>query len=119
LLQPLSIPEETWNNIGIDFITGLSKSKSYEVILVVVDRLTKYSHFIILNHSYTATTVAQAFLDHVYKLYGLPINIVSDRDPIFTSRFWKKLMAKLDVQLNMSTVFHPQIDGQIKKLTNV
>jgi transposase InsO family protein len=81
---------------------------------VVIYRLTKYSHFIVLNHSYIVTTVAQAFLDHVYKLYGLPINIVSDRDPIFTSRFWKKLMTKLDVQLNMSTTFHPQTDGQIK-----
>jgi hypothetical protein len=71
----------------MDFITGLPKSKGYEVILVMIDRLTKYSHFIALTHLYKATTVAQAFLDHVYKLHELSVNIVSDRDLIFTSRF--------------------------------
>jgi hypothetical protein len=90
----------------MNFITGLPKSKGYEVILVVVDRLTKYSHFIALTYLYTATTVSQTFLDNVYKLHGLPINIVYNRDSIFISRFWKELMIKLGVQLNMSTVFH-------------
>jgi Integrase zinc binding domain len=95
LLQPLPIPEEAWNSIGMDFIIGLPKYRGYEVILVVVDRLTKYSHFMALTHPYTATTVAQSFIDHVYKLHELPVNIVSDRDPIFTSRFWRELMEKL------------------------
>jgi hypothetical protein len=87
LLQPLPVPEEAWTNIVMDFITGLPKSQGYEVILVVVDRLTKYAHFPPLTHPFTATTVAQTFLDGVYKLHGLSLNIVSDRDPVFSSRF--------------------------------
>lgn len=62
-----------------------------KVILVVVDQLTNYSHFIALNHSYSATTVVEAFIDNVYRLHGLPNNIVSERDPIFVSVFWKEL----------------------------
>jgi hypothetical protein len=75
-------------------ITGLPKSEGKEVIMLVVDRLTKYAHFIALSHPDKALYVAQAFIDHIYKHHGLPLNIVTDRDPIFTSRFWKELMAK-------------------------
>lgn len=116
LLQPLPIPQEAWNSVGMDFITRLPKSKGQEVILVVVDRLTKYSHFIGLAHPFTTVTVAQAFMDHIYKLHGLPLTIISDRDPVFTSRFLQELMRKLEVQLNMGTAYHPQTDGQTEKV---
>jgi hypothetical protein len=112
LLQPLPIPESTWTSISMDFITGLPKSEGKEVIMVVVDRFTKYSHFIPLSHPYRAADVAQSFLDHVYKLHGLPSSLITDRDPIFTSRFWKELMNKLNIRLNMSSAYHPQTDGQ-------
>ncbi|KAJ3703306.1 hypothetical protein LUZ61_007011 [Rhynchospora tenuis] len=115
-LQPLPIPQEAWNSIGMDFITGLPKSEGREVLLVVVDRLTKYAHFLPLPHPYTVASVAQVFLDNIYKLRGLPVSIVSDRDPIFTSQFWKELMHKLGVQLNMSTSYHPQTDGQVERV---
>lgn len=84
--------------------------------MVVVDRLTKYAHFIALAHPYHAIDVAQAFLDHVYKHHGLPQNIITDRDPIFTSRFWQELMQKMGVKLNMSTAYHPQTDGQTERV---
>ncbi|KAJ3708704.1 hypothetical protein LUZ61_012409 [Rhynchospora tenuis] len=116
LLQPMPIPDEAWQSVGLDFITGLPISKGRDVILVVVDRLTKYGHFLPLKHPYTASEVAQLFLDNVYKLHGLPHNLVSDRDPVFTSAFWRELMAKIGIQLNMSTAYHPQSDGQTERL---
>ncbi|KAJ4807690.1 polyprotein [Rhynchospora pubera] len=116
LLQPLPIPPEAWHSIGMDFITCLPKSEGKEVLLVVVDRLTKYGHFLPLAHPYTAATVAQTFLDNIYKLHGLPTNIVSDRDPIFTSKFWQEIMHRLGIQLNMSTAYHPQSDGQVERV---
>ncbi|KAJ4811165.1 polyprotein [Rhynchospora pubera] len=116
LLQPLPIPELAWNSVSMDFIGGLPKSEGREVILVIVDRLTKYAHFISLSHPYTASKVAQLFLENVYKLHGLPSNIVSDRDPLFTGIFWRELMVKLGVKLNFSTAYHPQSDGQTERV---
>ncbi|XP_026400203.1 uncharacterized protein LOC113296079 [Papaver somniferum] len=85
LLQPLLIPDQAWQYISMDFIEGLPKSEHKDGILVVVDRLTKYSHFIVLQHPYTAVTVAKAFLHHIFKLHGLPSSIISDRDKVFTT----------------------------------
>jgi hypothetical protein len=77
----------------MDFIEGLPISKGKNVILVVVDRFSKYAHFITLSHSYTAATVADAFMNNIYKLHDLPASIVSDRDLVFLSRLWKDLFA--------------------------
>ncbi|KAJ4764940.1 polyprotein [Rhynchospora pubera] len=116
LLQPLPIPQEAWQSVGLDFITGLPKSKGRDVILVFIDRFTKYGHFAALTHPFKAQDVAQVFLDTIYKLHGLPLNLVSDRDPLFTSKFWSELMDKIGVQLNLSTAYHPQSDGQTERL---
>ena len=85
LLSPLPVPKEAWNMVSMDFISGLPKSKSYDTILVVIDKFSKYGHFIPLAHPFTALTVAQVYLDNVYKLHGLPQVLVTDRDPLFTS----------------------------------
>ncbi|KAL4554713.1 hypothetical protein LXL04_037315 [Taraxacum kok-saghyz] len=112
LLQPLAIPEAIWEELSMDFITGLPKSKGFDTILVVVDRLSKYSHFLLLKHPYTAKTVAELFVREIVRLHGIPKSIVSDRDPLFISNFWKELFHLQGTQLNMSSAYHPESDGQ-------
>lgn len=116
LLQPLPIPEMSWKDIAMDFIEGLPKSGCMEVILVVVDRLIKYGHFLAHKHPYTVQDVAETFLKDIYKLYGLPKTIVTDRDSIFTSQLWQQLFKTMGNKLNMSTSYHPQSDGQTERL---
>ena len=77
----------------MDFIEGLLLSNGKQAIFVVLDRLSKAAHFIPLSHPYTTSTIAQAFMDHVFKLYGFPSSITSDRDSIFLNKFWQELMA--------------------------
>ena len=84
--------------------------------MVVVDRFTKFAHFISLTHPYSAQEVARVFLDQVMKLHIIPNSIVSDRDKIFTSLLWQELMRSLGVKLKMSTTYHPQMDGQTKRV---
>ncbi|KAJ9562557.1 hypothetical protein OSB04_007717 [Centaurea solstitialis] len=91
LLQPIEIPKRFWTAISMDFIDGLPKSGGYTTILVVVDKLSKFGHFLPLKHPYTASSVAQLFMEQVSKLYGMPDKIISDRDPVFLSNFWKEL----------------------------
>jgi hypothetical protein len=86
-LQPLPIPPAIWKDISMDFITGLPISRNKSVIMVGVDRLSKYAHFCALQHPFTASTVAQLFMDQVFKLHGMPHSIVSDRDPTFHKQF--------------------------------
>lgn len=112
LLQPLPIPNAVWEDLSLDFITGLPKSKGYEAVLVVVDRLSKYSHFIMLKHPYTAKSIAEVFVREIVRLHGIPNSLVSDRDPIFVSHFWLELFKLQGTRLKMSSSYHPETDGQ-------
>lgn len=100
----------------MDFIEGLPKSSNYDCILVVVDKFSKYSHFIKLNHPFTAFKVAKLYIDHVYKLHGMPAAIVSDRDKVFTSQLWQELFKLSGTELRMSSAYHPQSDGQTERV---
>ena len=112
LLQPLPVPSTAWAIVSLDFIEGLPHSNRFNAILVVVDKLTKYGHFLPLAHPFTALQVAQLYLANIYKLHGLPTTIISDRDRIFTSNMWQELFKLTDTQLAMSSAYHPQTDGQ-------
>ena len=98
-MQPLPIPNKVWTDISMDFIVGLPPCQGKSVIFVVVDRLRKYAHFMALSHHFSAATIAQIFMDHVFKLHGMPSSIVCDNDPIFVSDFWKEFFKLYDVAL--------------------
>ena len=116
LLEPLPIPNKAWESISMDFITHLPTTKDgYDAIFVVVDRLTKYAHFIPTTSSITALDTAKIFIANIFKLHGIPKSIISDRDPRFTSEFWKTLFKLLGTDLRMSTSNHPQSDGQTER----
>ncbi|WVZ49241.1 hypothetical protein U9M48_000615 [Paspalum notatum var. saurae] len=112
LLQSLEVPSAVWADIAMDFVEGLPRVNGKTVILTVVDRFSKFAHFIALVHPYTATTVARAFFSEIVRLHGIPASIVSDRDPIFTSTFRRELFELSGTKLNMSSAFHQQSDGQ-------
>ncbi|KAL0561469.1 hypothetical protein IC582_001897 [Cucumis melo] len=120
LLQPLSIPEWKWENVSMDFITGLPRTlRGFTVIWVVVDRLTKSAHFVPGKSTYTASKWAQLYMSEIMRLHGVPVSIVSDRDARFTSKFWKGLQTAMGTRLDFSTAFHPQTDGQTERLNQV
>ena len=112
LLQPLPLPTQIWEDLSLDFVTGLPISGGYSVLLVVVDRFSKSVHLGALPSHYTTYKVAELFVSMVCKLHGLPKSIVSDRDPIFISKFWADLFKFSGTLLRKRSSYHPQPDGQ-------
>jgi len=119
-LQPLDIPERRWERINIDFITKLPVCTSgNDTIVTVIDSLTKRAHWFAVKETISAEDFAGIFVDFHMRLHGLPKSIISDRDPRFTSDFWKHLMSIWQTKLRMSTAYHPQTDGQAEKANSI
>jgi hypothetical protein len=116
LLQPLPIPERPWQSASMDFIGGLPKVDGMSSIMVVVDRFSKYAVFIPAPHACPADVAAELFFKYVVKYFGLPEDIVSDRDTRFTGRFWTTLFNMIGTELKFSTANHPQTDGQTERI---
>ena len=119
LLQPLQTPRQPWESISLDWITDLPPSNYCDAILVVVDRFTKQAHFIPTTKSLAAPDVARLFLDSIVRLHGFPREIISDRDPIFTSHFWRRILQLSSISPCLSTAFHPQSDGQTERMNQI
>ncbi|CAI7733187.1 unnamed protein product [Closterium sp. NIES-53] len=117
LLQPIPPPTKVWDEVTMDFIMDLPRtSRSYNAILVVVDRLSKMTHFIPTHTTVTAPETARLFFDHIVRLHGLPSAIISDRDPRFLSNFWQSLFKLHGTRLKFSTTYHPEMDGQTERM---
>jgi transposase InsO family protein len=116
LLQPLPVLSAAWEMVSMDFVEGFPKSGRFDGVMVVVDKFSRYAHFIALSHPYSAPTIARLFLDHVFKLHGMPLPIVSDRDHVFTSTFWCELFRLTSTILHLSSSYHPQTDGQTERV---
>jgi hypothetical protein len=119
-LQPLSIPEWKWDQIGMDFVVGLPRAPSgQDAIWVIVDRLTKSAHFIPYKINDSMQKMAELYIREIVRLHGVPNSIVSDRDPRFTSKFWGRLQDAMGTRLNFSTAYHPQTDGQSERTIRI
>ena len=110
-LQPLPLSASIWADVSMDFITGLPKSGNKSVIMVVVDKLSKYAHFCALLHPFIPTLAAQDIMDQIFKLHGMMTSIVSDRNPTLTNKFWQETFKLQGTQLQLSTVYHIQTNG--------
>ena len=110
LLQPLPIPCQVWDDITLDFIEGLPRSHGKDTIFVVVGRLSKSAHFTSLSLPFTAKVVAEHFVEGVVKLHGMPQSVISDRDPVFISKFWQEFFTMSGTKLMLSSAYHPQTE---------
>jgi hypothetical protein len=120
LLQPLPIPKWKWEVVTMYLITKLPRTTNqHDSIMVVVDKLTKAPHFILVKLMHNATDIVDIYMREIDKLHGVPKTIVSNRDPKFTSNFHKELFKGFGTNLNFSTTYHPKSDGQIERVNQV
>ncbi|GJT45471.1 putative reverse transcriptase domain-containing protein [Tanacetum coccineum] len=115
-IQQPEIPVWKWEGIAMGFVTKLPRTSSgHDTIWVIVDRLTKYAHFLPMREDYKMDRLAILYLNEIVARHGVPISIISDRDSHFTSRFWQSTQEALGTHLDMSTAYHPQTDGQSER----
>ena len=104
----------------MDFVTGLPRTRrKNDAVWVIVDRMTKTAHFIPIRIDFSLTQLSRLYVDNVVRLHGIPSSIVSDRDPRFTSKFWRALQRALGTELNLSTAHHPQTDSQSERTIQI
>jgi IS30 family transposase len=116
----LQIPQWKWDEISMDFIVGLPRTRAgYDSIWVVVDRLTKSSHFILVKTNYSSAVLVELYMSQIVCLHGVPKKIVSDRGTRFTSHFCQQLHEALGTHLNFSSAYHPQTDGQTERTNQI
>lgn len=115
LLQPLPVPHRPWSHIAVDFVTGLPSSQGNTTILTIVDRFSKAAHFVALAKLPSARETTELLITHVFRLHGIPVDIVSDRGPQFTSAVWKGFCTALGATVSLSSGFHPQSNGQTER----
>ncbi|XP_073046111.1 uncharacterized protein [Primulina eburnea] len=119
-LLSLPIPQWKWEHITMDFVTGLPRvRRGFNSIWVIVDRLTKSAHFLPVKTTYSMNQYAEDYIAEIVRLHGVPVSIVSDRDPRFTSEFWKSLHRAMGSRLAFSTAYHPQSDGQSERVIQI
>ena len=117
LLQPLELTEWKWEHITMDFVTHLPRtSRKHDAVWVIVNRLTNSAHFLVVQMTFTLEEFCKLYIREIVRLHGVPVLIVSNRDPRFTAQFYKSLQRAMGTQLRMSTAFHPQIDGHSKSI---
>ncbi|GJP52888.1 hypothetical protein CLOM_g11971, partial [Closterium sp. NIES-68] len=120
LLQPLPVPEQPWQVVSLDFITGLpTTTSSHDAILVAIDKFSKKGYFIPTHTTARTEETAQLFVHYIISQHDIPTTLISNRDPKFTSKFWKELMSLLGTKLAMLSAYHPQTDGQTERLNQI
>ncbi|GKB36277.1 hypothetical protein Tco_0881219 [Tanacetum coccineum] len=116
LLQRLEIPGWKWENITMDFIVKLPRTSSgHDAIWVIVDQLTKSAHFLAVRKDFKTQKLARLYINEIVERHGVPVSIISDRDSHFTSRLWQSLQKALGTQLDLSTAYHPETNGQSER----
>ena len=113
LLQPLEVAERKWEHVTMDFVTHFPRTpQGHDAVWVIVDRLMKLSHFLAVRMAFTLERFCRLYIREIVRLHGVPVSIVSDRDPRFTVYFWKSFQKAVGTRLTMNAAFHPQTDGQ-------
>ena len=120
LLQPLKVAKWKWEHVTMDFVTHLPQTlQRHDTVWVIVDRLKKLAHFLTVRMTFTLERLFWLYIREIVRLHGVPVSILLDRDPRFTTHFWKSFQKAMVTQLTMNTTFHPRTDGQSERTIQV